>query len=183
MSILDAIFPHDEGEGIPGVGPLSSFETDDELRLLLSCKGHNRILTAVEASRRLAEMGFRVSEEAEFVLKQAYSAYGEEYALLSVVRNAESTHDVMRTAKKLRLRDCPVALAYILREMTFDYQLRDFGLKTLVIMHQPILGSEGSLCQLALCCGDEEGDGWLDVYYGCPDGSVEPKVGFAFFVP
>lgn len=183
MSILDILFPHDEDEGIPGVGPLSSFETDDELRLLLSCRGHNRILTAVEALRRLAEMGFRVSEEAEFVLKQAYSPYKEEHALLSVIRNVESTHDVMRTAEKLHLRDCSVALAYILREMAFDYQLRDLCLETLVIMHRPILGSEGSLCQLALCCGGEEGDGWLDVYYGHPDGSVEPKVGFAFFVP
>lgn len=183
MSILNMIFPCDEDEEIPGVAPLSWFRTGDELRFFLSCKGHGRILTATEELHRLIEMGFRISEEAEFLLKQAYASYQEGRALVSIICNAQSMHDVMKTMERLHLGDCPVALACIMREIAFDYQLNDFGLEMLVVMHQPVPDSTGSLCQLALCRSSGDGYGWLDVYYARPDGSVEPKVGFAFFVP
>ena len=181
MGILDILFPCDDEETALEMGPLLSCESDGGLRLLLSCGGYARV-TGEEAQRRLVGLGFRISDEAKFILNREYIPCRKDSALLSVVRSS-SQHEATKMAESHGLKESTVALACILREMAFDYQVRDMGLETLVVRHRPVLDSDGCPCHLALYCGSESGDGWLDVYYGHPDGSVGPKTGFVFSVP
>ena len=132
--------------------------------------------------------GDRVGDYAKKLLlgEKFVATNGLPYRLALIT--GDEFEDDQRTNEKIRAEaaergylDPPVELAPYVREMFSNEDLEQMGLRILVIMHQPIADSDGSLRLLGL--DHRDGGRWLDAFRGNPGFRWRRDRGFLFLVP
>lgn len=131
---------------------------------------------------------FRVSEYGKQLLrnKEFVATNGVTYKLAVIMGN--EFEDAQRTKENIRSEaasrgylDPTPEMAPYLREMISDEELKRMGLWALVVMHQPITGSDGYPGLLGL--GRGGGGRWLGACSGRPDDRWNRGIGFVFLLP
>jgi hypothetical protein len=174
---LDWIFEVQESSAVAEVGSFLSYDDGCIVRLMIDGQYH-RILTGMEWARRLTEMQFDLSDEARFILSKNSVVLPKGQMTLGVVRGKTSTREVESVVRDVGLRDAPLAVACVLRELMFNHQFDDMGIDSLIVRHAPALDSSGDYCRLRVLMGNQGSPGSLDVYYGHPVGEAEKGMGF-----
>ncbi len=131
---------------------------------------------------------YRVGDYAKQLLrdKKFVATNGTMYTLAIIM--GDEFEDSDRTNQNIRAEaykrgylDPSVELGPYLREMFSDEDLKKMGLWALILMHEPIPGSDGDLYMLGVL-RDYRGR-WLDAYNGNPGSGWDREIGFVFLVP
>lgn len=137
--------------------------------------------------KRLSRNSFWIGDFAKQVLRspdfRPTSGVTTEVAVLKGMLfedNDRITKKICVEADKRKLSKPNVELVCLIREKFTDEEIEAMGLWRIVVMHEPINDSRGSL---ALLCADRYNLGrWLDAYYGMPGSEWGRDSGFAFAV-
>lgn len=136
----------------------------------------------------LEQKRYRVGDYAKQLLRDTkfVATNGITYTLAVIMgdefEDADRTNQNIRKVAHDRGYLYPtVELGPYLREMFSDEDLKKMGLWALILMHEPITGSDGHLHMLGV---DRRDDGrWLLTYFGRPDRRWDRGLGFVFLVP
>lgn len=138
--------------------------------------------------KRLEKKKYNVSDYAKQLLRGAkfVATNGVTYTLAMIMGdefeyNDRTNQNIRAEAYKRGYLDPSVELGPYLREMFSDEDLKKMGLYALVLMHEPILDSDGVLHMLGANRIDL--GRWLDTFYGTPGHRWDREVGFMFLVP
>lgn len=150
------------------------------ITLKLKSKG----LTGTEYIKHLEKKGFSIGTWAENISKQVNKTKKDtsyEIIIFNFDKDYVTTQEVQDEAQKRGYIAPPVEVSYLLREELSDNDLKEMGLTWLIIMHEPITGSDDDPRLLGL---DRNGGGrWLGAYYGTSTGRWFRECGFVFLAP
>ncbi len=146
--------------------------------------------------RDLESKGFRKSREAIEISNEISNDISRGLSVVVdglvykpvVVRGTHWLVDDERTIKNIRkfadeqgFITPSLELAFLLREVISDVDIRKFGLWCLVVMHDSVTISDNSSNLLSLDCGN--GGKWLNACYGTPEEILSHDDGFVFLSP
>lgn len=147
----------------------------------------SRNITGKKYTQRLKEKGYRVSSYAEEILGTIEKSDRKEPYTFVIIKASEfsqeypTTQEIRDEARKRGYITPPAELAPLLREAVSDEDIAALGLTWLVVMHEPVTGSDGFLVLLTL---RRRGEGqWLGASYGRPDYGWFREDGFVFLAP
>ncbi len=144
--------------------------------------------TGEEFIRDFKRNDYRVGDYASDVMrKPAFVATNDKTYRLGLIKGEEfsdaerSTKNICAEAARRGWLTPPAEVAPLLRETVSDEEIKHLGLWWLVVMHEPIIDSDGGARLLGL---HRHGGGqWLDTRYGKPGRRWGREDGFLFLLP
>ena len=170
-----------EVSGVSGTTITAGREENGVIRFLVTSDG----TTGPEWIERLERKGFRVGGHTKSILRspdfKPTSGVTIEIAVLKgelFEGDDRTTENVRVEAGRRGLMAPNAEVACLIREKFSDKEIKEIGLWSIIVMHEPIEDSDGDSCLLG--ANRYIGGHWLSTCYGGPDGRWFHDSGFAF---